>query len=46
MKKECIMAKMEADTAVTIFLSSGNRPKSRMTRQARISRTCPHALVT
>jgi hypothetical protein len=41
MKKECITARIDADTAVTIFLSSENRPKSRITRQARISRTCP-----
>ena len=39
MKKECIMATSEADTADTIFLSDSKRPKSRITRQARISRT-------
>ncbi len=45
MKKECIMARIDAETAATIFLSSENLPKSRMTRQARISRTCSHAPV-
>jgi hypothetical protein len=34
------MARTDAETAETIFLSSENRPKSRMTRTARISRTC------
>ena len=39
MKKALAMAKMEAETAVTILRSSLTRPKSRMTRRARISRT-------
>jgi hypothetical protein len=39
MTKALSMAKMEDETAVTILRSSGTRPKSRMTRRARMSRT-------
>ena len=39
MTKAFIMAKMEAETAVIILRSSLTRPKSRITRSARISRT-------
>ena len=39
MTKALSMAKTEAETAVIILRSAGTRPKSRMTRRARISRT-------
>ena len=39
MTKALSMAKTEAETAVIILRSSGTRPKSRMTRRARIRRT-------
>ncbi len=39
MAKAFIMGKMDADTAVIVFLSSETRPKSRTTRHARMRRT-------
>ena len=39
MAKAFIMGKMDADTAVMVFLSSETRPKSRTTRHARMRRT-------